>query len=135
MVEARKIDLRKDNIGVLSPLQADILKALWKSNQSTVRKLYNTINSKKKIALTSVAVDLDRLHKKGLVERESENGLGGPHYIYSFSKSKTEFEKSVVDSTVNRLIEKFGSVAVSYFNERFSKTKESLAPHQSRGKR
>ncbi len=125
MVDIRKIDLRKESIGVLSPLQADILKSLWKREQSTVRELYNTIKTKKKIALTSVAVDLDRLHKKGIVERVTENGLGGPHYIYSVSKSKSEFEKSVIDSTVNKLIQKFGSVAVDYFNERFSKESRS----------
>ncbi|HLD57922.1 MAG TPA: BlaI/MecI/CopY family transcriptional regulator [archaeon] len=120
MVDVRKIDLRKDSIGVVSPLQADILKGLWKQEKSTVRELYNTIKNKKKVALTSIAVDLDRLHKKGMVERVTENGLGGPHYIYSVSKSKSEFEKSVLDTTVNKLIEKFGSVAVDYFNDRFS---------------
>ncbi len=123
MVEIKRIDLRKNTIGVLSPLQSDILKALWKRDQSTVRKLYTTIKAKKDIALTSIAVDLDRLHKKGLVERRTETGLGGPHYIYSVSKTKEEFEESVVHSTVNKLIEKFGPVAVDYFNDRFSKSK------------
>ena len=127
MVDVRKLDLRKDSIGVLSPLQAEILKTLWKRDQSTVRELYKKVKSKKDIALTSIAVDLDRLHKKGIVERVTENGLGGPHYIYSVSKSKPEFEKSVIDSTVNRLIEKFGAVAVDYFNDRFS--------NKSRGKK
>lgn len=121
MVEIRKIDLEKNSIGVLSPLQASILDTLWKKDRQKVRDIHSNLRHKG-IALTSIAVDLDRMHKKGMVWRSVENGRGGPHYIYSVRKSREEFEKSILDGTVNKLIEKFGSVAVDYFNERFSKT-------------
>ncbi len=71
--------------------------------------------------MTSVAVTLDRLHQKDLVVRKVENGLGGSHYIYSARFSKKEFEESIVDHTVNKLINNFGQVAANYFYKRFSK--------------
>ncbi len=123
MVEIRKIDLEKETIGVLSPLQQDILETLWRKDNQRVRQIHNILKHKN-IALTSIAVDLDRLHKKGVVQRIVEKGLGGPHYIYSVNKTKEEFQTSILDNTVDKLIEKFGSVAVDYFNGRFSKKKQ-----------
>ncbi len=121
MVEIKRINLEKESVGVLSPLQSRILQSLWKRDKQKVREIHNKLKDTNTVALTSIAVDLDRLHKKGLVSRIVEAGKGGPHYIYSVSKSKQEFELSVLDNTVNKLIDKFGSVAVDYFNERFSK--------------
>ena len=63
---------------------------------------------------------LDRLHKKGVVSRIIEKGKGGGHYIYS-AKPKKDFENSVIKLTVNKLIDNFGPIAVTYFNKRFSK--------------
>ncbi len=121
-MDIKKIDLEKEAVGVLSPIQSHILEQLWKKDKQRVRQLHNNLKHKD-IALTSIAVDLDRLYKKGFVSRTVENGLGGPHYIYSVSKTKEEFHMSILDNTVNKLIEKFGPVAVDYFNERFSKRK------------
>ncbi len=123
MVNIRKLDLEKSSIGVLSPLQTEILEVLWKQDRQRVRHIHNKLKGKG-VALTSIAVDLDRMHKKGIVSRIAENGRGGPHYIYSTGKTKEEFHKSVLDGTVDKLIEKFGSMAVDYFAERFNKEKK-----------
>ncbi len=106
---------------LLSPLEQDILKQLWPSKKLRVRQIYDILKSSRKLALSSVAVLLDRLHDKGIVGREIESARGGLRYIYFSNKDKKGFEKSIVETAVNKLIDKFGSVAVSYFNERFSK--------------
>ena len=106
---------------LLSPLETDTLMLLWKMDQSKVKDLHIVLKKDKNVALTSVAVILDRLHQKGIVDRTIEKGRGGGHYIYSAKSSKEEFEESIVDSTVNKLINNFGSTAVNYFNKRFSK--------------
>ncbi|MCK4883927.1 MAG: BlaI/MecI/CopY family transcriptional regulator, partial [Candidatus Diapherotrites archaeon] len=90
---------------ILSPLEADVLKMLWEKDSQTVRQIYLTLKKKRKVALTSVAVILDRLHKKKLVSREVETGLGGTHYIYSTKTTEKDFEKSVVEKAVNKLID------------------------------
>lgn len=106
----------------LSPLEEDILHVLWKKKEARVREIHARL--KKKAALTSIAVSLDRLHKKHAVTRRVETGRGGSHYVYAPLKTKDELQRSLVDSTVNRLISNFGGVAVTYFNERFGRRRK-----------
>ena len=105
----------------LSPLENDIIAILWQCEKMYVRDIYNKLKDKRKVALTSIAVNLDRLHKKGVVGRKVETSRGGFRYLYFPAKDQKEYEKDVIDSVVNKLIDKFGRTAVSYFNERFSK--------------
>lgn len=106
---------------LLSPLEADVLGILWKRDCLKVRDLHDILSKRRSVALTSIAVILDRLHKKRLVKRTAESGRGGYHYIYSPISSKSDFEHSVIEGSVNKLISAFGKSAVNYFNERFSK--------------
>jgi predicted transcriptional regulator len=110
---------------LLSPLEADVLKILWKKDHVKVREIYSILKKKRKVALTSIAVILDRLHKKRLVRRTAEPGRGGYHYIYSPRTSKSGFEHTAIESTVDKLISTFGDSAINYFNERFSKKRRN----------
>ena len=121
MMKVKNIRVNENSVAVLSPLENDVIKLLWKNDEMRVRDIYHILSKKRKVALTSIAVILDRLHEKKIVMRRIELGRGGEHYIYSSRCSKSDFEHSVIDKTVNRLIDKFGPVAVTYFNERFSK--------------
>ncbi|MFZ3077375.1 MAG: BlaI/MecI/CopY family transcriptional regulator [Candidatus Aenigmatarchaeota archaeon] len=108
-------------IAQLSPLENSILGVLWKSGEGMrVRELHAKL---KNIPLTSIAVTLDRLHKKSAVIRASEKGRGGTHYIYS-AIPKESFQRSMVAGVMDRLVENFGSVAVNYFNEKYGKGKK-----------
>ena len=104
---------------LLSPLEGDVLRILWPNKKFLVREIHEKLKSK--VAVSSVAVILDRLHEKGIVARTIETARGGVRYLYYPTQDKKSFEKSVVEKTVNGLIETFGSSAVSYFNERFRK--------------
>lgn len=106
---------------VLSPLESDVLKVIWPDKEMKVREIYKILKPKRKVALSSIAVILDRLFEKKVVDRKIETGRGGIRYLYFPKQNKQQFETSVIDSAVNSLIEKFGHTAVSYFNERFSK--------------
>ena len=124
-----KIRIGSAGVGVLSPLEGHVLSVLWKAENAEgqrVRDIHSSLRAKG-IALTSVAVILDRLHTKKIVTRKISYGRGGSYYIYSPLVTKNDFEHSVVDSAVNKLIDSFGSVAVSYFNKRFSKGKRRQA--------
>lgn len=104
---------------VLSPLESEVLDVLCNCHEAKVREVHKKLRGK--CALTSVAVILDRLHDKKLVSRKAHYGRGGQHYVYSAKASKKDLEYSVLENTVNKLMESFGSTAVSYFNERFKK--------------
>ncbi|MBI2578858.1 MAG: BlaI/MecI/CopY family transcriptional regulator [Candidatus Aenigmarchaeota archaeon] len=127
MVSMMKVNkLRLDRKGVktlLSPLETEILLLLWKMDKARVAELHRLLKRNRNFALTSVAVTLDRLHQKGIVSRTIEKGRGGGHYIYYPKKTKHEFEESVIEHTVNKLMNNFGTVAANYFYKRFSKRK------------
>lgn len=106
---------------LLSPLEGDVLRVLWPDKSMRVREIHTRLKEKRKVALSSVAVICDRLHDKGIVARNIETARGGVRYVYYPTQDKNSFEKSVVEKTVNKLIETFGPTAVSYFNERFKK--------------
>ena len=107
----------------LSPLEKNILKQLWPNKQLIVREIYTVLKRRQKVALTSIAVALDRLYTKKLVDRTIKKGPGGLRYLYFPKKTKEEFERSIVHETVDKLVETFGSTALSYFNQRFAKKK------------
>ncbi len=126
MVAIKRIVLDKKKLGLLSPLENDVLKILWKKtppDSMKVRDIHRHLRKKRRVALTSVAVILDRLHEKRIVRRTTASCRGGYHYIYS-ATPKNDFEQSVIEKTVDKLIDNYGSVAVTYFNERFAKKRE-----------
>ena len=124
MVVISRIRLQRKGLEtLLSPLEADVLKILWTEKKVRVRDVYGRLKGKRKGALTSVAVILDRLHKKKFVTRSIEVGRGGYHYIYLPKITRGDFENSVVAKTVDKLVENFGDVAVNYFYERFARKK------------
>ncbi|MBI4162892.1 MAG: BlaI/MecI/CopY family transcriptional regulator [Candidatus Aenigmarchaeota archaeon] len=124
----RSIRFEKKNLGLLSPLEDNIMEILWKNGDMRVRDVHKKMNNnnssdklKTTVPLTSIAVNLDRLHSRKMVKRKIETGRGGDHYIYSPLLTEEDFHKSVLDQTVDKLIETFGSTAVAYFNQRFDK--------------
>ncbi len=113
------LEIRQELKAALSPLEALVLEALAGGQGLRTKDVYKLVKRKRKVALTSVAVMLDRLYSKGLVDRKVESCRGGHRYIYCASANTEKFEEKMLGSAVNKLIERFGSVAVSYFNERF----------------
>jgi predicted transcriptional regulator len=106
---------------LLSPLETRVLFILWEHKQMRVREIYLIVKKEQKVAITSIAVMLDRLHCKGIVERKVEKARGGVRYLYFPLKTRKELEQCVIEDTVNSIIEKFGDTAVSYFCKRFKK--------------
>lgn len=107
----------------LSPLEEDVLRVLCSKKKARVRDIFSVLKSKKKVALPSVAVMLDRLFEKGLVGRTVEQARGGLRYMYFPTKLPKQQSLSRVEQAVDQLIERFGSTAVSYFNDRFGRKK------------
>ena len=104
----------------LSPLESDVIQLVRVDKKVKVRDLYLKLKKRRKVAITSVAVILDRLYKKGLVGRIPETGRGGVHFLYSLKMDQHIFEKNLIEQAVNKLLDTFGKSAQVYFNERFS---------------
>ncbi len=104
----------------LNELEREILGTLSHNTKARSKEIHQILIKKGyRVAPTSVTVLLDRLYKAKATDREIESCRGGYRYIYSLKKSSKDFEKKLVENSVNKLIEKFGSTAVAYFNERF----------------
>ena len=108
---------RTENFG---PLEGAIMDVLWSGGEQRVRGIHSKLAGRK-AAQTSVAVTLDRLFDKGLVKRRTQQGRGGLYYLYSPRTTRDEYQKTVMQGAIDRIVERFGPAAVSYFNERFSK--------------
>jgi len=70
----------------LGPLESELLSALWKRGNATVRELLRDAYSG--AAYTTIMTTLDRLHKKGLLRRTSD----GRAYRYYPRQSAGEYE-------------------------------------------
>lgn len=107
--------IAKDILDSLSPLEADIIKAIAPNKRYRVKEIYALV--KNKASKSSISVILDRLYKKGLVRREVETAKGGIRFIYTLEQSKERFERNIVDNVVSVITKRFGSKALVYFNE------------------
>jgi predicted transcriptional regulator len=79
----------------LGPLEIKILSVLSELKEATVKQVYNSLQKDyRNIAITTVATVLDRLFKKGLVERTLVYD-GKPSYVYRVSSSISKNEKTM----------------------------------------
>ena len=104
----------KEDLGkVLGDLEADIMKTIWTIQSGDVKTIHKHLNEERSAAVTTVATVLDRLHAKGLVERELVKE-GGIRYVYSPAMSRNQFDSTVVRNVLRGLFESFRESAISY---------------------
>jgi predicted transcriptional regulator len=104
---------KEDLAKVLGGLEADIMRAVWERGPGDVKTIHQRLAEERRVAVTTIATVLDRLHSKGLVERELVKG-GGIRYEYRAAMSRKQFEGAVVRNVFKGLFETFGESAVNY---------------------
>src|SRR4051812_13801413 len=57
---------------MLTPLELDIMKAVWTNPPVTVRDVQATIRPTRNLAYTTVMTIMDRLHQKGFLTRQMQ---------------------------------------------------------------
>src|SRR3954464_15874897 len=82
----------------LGPLEDEVMRALWTRGDATVRELVDdsVVNG----AYTTVMTTLDRLYKKGLLERSPE----GRAFRYRPKQSEAELNQSLVAAGLKELL-------------------------------
>lgn len=96
----------------LGDLEAEILSAVKRLGDASGSEVLKELRKDKNIAYTTVTTTLDRLYKKGLLSRSETLGRGGVRYVYSF-KHDAEIEGAIVEGAIGRLLNAFGTHAVS----------------------
>ena len=75
--------------------------------------MHKHLNKERTAAITTIATVLDRLHSKGLVNRELVKE-GGIRYVYTPAMTRIQFNSIVVRNVLRGLFESFGESAISY---------------------
>lgn len=99
--------------GLLSPLEAACLRALWVQAPAAVAAVRAQVNTAQPapLAYTTIMTVLARLHEKGLATR-SRRGRG---YVYSPAYTETQLIEELGGRDVQRLVERYGGVALAHF--------------------
>ena len=82
----------------LGPLEMQLLRVIWKRHSTTVRELLDS--GETTCAYTTVMTTLDRLHKKGLLERSPE----GRAFRYTASLSRHDFDGQNVRNAIRKFL-------------------------------
>jgi predicted transcriptional regulator len=72
---------------LLGPLEIHVMEVIWANGESSVRDVVEKLNSK--LAYTTVMTTLDRLFKKGLLDRQKSERA----FLYSPRLSSREWER------------------------------------------
>ena len=82
----------------LGPLEQRLMRIVWQLGEVSVRDVHQRLNET--LAYTTLMTTLDRLHKKGLLERRKE----GRAFFYSPRLTPGEFERSIARGLIERLL-------------------------------
>jgi predicted transcriptional regulator len=98
----------------LGTLEAQVMEAVWAGEDLCVDDVREQLAQQgKKAAYTTIMTTLDRLYKKGYLERRRV----GKAYRYSARVTKSELGKSVARQVLDGLLSTFAEPAVAYFVE------------------
>lgn len=86
----------------MGPLERQLLRILWRRGSATVREL--VASGEVPGAYTTVMTTLDRLHKKGILDRLPD----GRAFRYSPRRTEREFNTAIARNVVRQLLGSLG---------------------------
>lgn len=100
---------------LLGPLEAACMRAVWRRSPANVAAVLEQVNASHdgELAYTTVMTVLSRLHDKGYLARE-RHGRG---YDYTPRYTEDELVDLLGGREVERLVERYGDVALTHFVE------------------
>ncbi|MGC8631916.1 MAG: BlaI/MecI/CopY family transcriptional regulator [Thermoprotei archaeon] len=109
----------------IAPLEYDVLSAIWEKGELSVAEVRFILQEKgRPLALTTVSTVLDRLYKKGLVDRRIVQNKGNPRYFYIAKINKEEYERGLVSGLLDGLLEKMTEPTISRLMELMTENEE-----------
>ena len=103
--------------------EALLLGVVRKQGSASAREVWNHIKRRRKIAHSTIATTLNRLHKKGLLKREAKTVQSRHKHIY-FLNEDQELQKRIVDRFLDTLVNAFGPAVISSISERLDEFKK-----------
>lgn len=101
---------------VFGDLEESIMGVMWaddacREREFTVREVHGTLESRRKIAYTTVMTTMKILADKGILERTKVKRA----YVYRPSFTRDEFQELVVDQVVHSLMDDFAEPLLAHF--------------------
>lgn len=85
---------------LLGELESSVMEHLWSHGPSDVKAVHRAVGVRRRITLNTVQSTMERLHRKGLLDREKVSHA----YVYSARQSREEHGASVVEEVVSRVL-------------------------------
>ncbi len=107
-------DMRLDRSGlkmVLGELEFIIMDYLWDKKNVAVRDVLRELSANREIAYTTIMTTMDRLWKKGLLERNNE----GKTFLYTPAQSKENIIQSMIKKVFDSILPDVTDSSMSYF--------------------
>lgn len=101
----------------IGKLEQKVMDIVWESKACSTRDVLIKLENDKKLAYTTVATILQRLSKKGLLNKK-QSPAG---YIYSPKVSKEKYSKNIAKNFITNFINSFGNTAIASFAEGIDK--------------
>jgi len=83
----------------LGPLETAVLRHLWPDRSVSVKEVHRALGRRRGITLNTVQSAMDRLYKKGLLQREKVSHA----YIYSPAVTRAELGTRILEETFSQL--------------------------------
>lgn len=112
----------------LGTLESKTLKIVEKLGEASARDVLTEINKSKSLAYTTISTTLERLNKKGFLDRRAVSTRGGFKFVY-FRIKDIELQKNIINSTLDRLVDAFGSSILSTIYQKL----EEILPEELAG--
>lgn len=84
--------------GALGELEREVMEAVWRRGETSVREMHAALGGRD--AYTTLMTTLNRLHKKGLLDRRKD----GRAFLYSPRVSREDFTRSVARDVIDGLL-------------------------------
>ena len=100
MVSSESVTFRRKSPGLASvfgALELRVLEALWRRTEATVRDVCDDFPA---AAYTTLMTTMERLHKKGVLERRKH----GRAFVYRPVHSRTEMESGLITRAIQPLL-------------------------------
>jgi predicted transcriptional regulator len=97
----------------LNKSEYEVLKVIWKHGSSSVREVHDQVESSTAWAYTTTKTHMDRMVKRGLLERSESNNT----FVYQSLVSKPEGIAKMVQYFADRVLEVNYTSLVSMFSK------------------
>lgn len=84
----------------LSEFELELMQLFWEKSESTAPSIHNILEQKRPVSYSTVKTIIDRLEKKGALERRRQSGRT---IWYSPLIEKQKYNKSLVKSFIDRV--------------------------------